>query len=164
MKKKIAFGILLCLAMLTATPVFAYNETSYMLGPNAYCGGWSSSGITNISSPSYSSVRGDKTYTYFNYLGTLRTVSVAGNREIFINLMESDVDPNEDDLVKTYVGTIEQRTLTKIKYRDTTTTGNIDSSGDNTVELYISQNMDYLPGDVEFGDNGPLFYYKFRVD
>lgn len=69
-------------------------------------------------------------------MGTLRTVSVAGNREIFINLMESDVDPNEDDLVKTYVGTIEQRTLTKIKYRDTTTTGNIDSSGDNTVELY----------------------------
>lgn len=84
-------------------------------------------------------------------------------RPMNVRLYEYDVAPNADDLVKTYEGKISGRTLTDIWLSSTDDTGNIDSEGDPTAELYLSAYMTYISGDSISSDNR-IFWYNIYVD
>lgn len=167
MKRKLLGIALMAITMLvSASTVSAYSETSYMAGPETTNGGFTTTGITKITSPTYNYVRGDRTYVFFTSLGTLRASSSIAKdyRAILIWSFEDDVEPNQDEEIKVYTGHFMQRQLATIQYSSTTSPNNIDSNGDPTVELYLKQHMEAFDGDVIGGNNGPVYYYKFRVD
>lgn len=85
------------------------------------------------------------------------------NRTIKIRLYEDDPAPNEDELVKTYTGRFTGNKLVSYELTTTHKTGNIDSAGDRTVELYVAKELKQISGD-RAGTNGELYYFKLSVD
>lgn len=134
--------------------------------PDAYCGKTTTGDVVSLTSPNYDSVKGTRTYFYLNYGGYLESYACASNsnRKAYVKMYEDDVYPNADDLVKTYKFGFSGRQLVKaVESITTNDTGNIDSSGDPTVELYITLSIDEVTGDTS-KSNGPIFGYHFEID
>ncbi len=62
------------------------------------------------------------------------------SRELLVKLYEEDTD-NSDDHVLDYIGEFTGRKLTSFKFDEFYDKGKIDSTGDQTAELYIMANM-----------------------
>ena len=170
MKKKVSlmlFAVMVTFLGISSVSA-ATGETSYMKGPNAYIGRQVYSPIISMTSPTYSSVEGDRTYTYFSNLGWLRSsVAVADdNRWLSMSLVENDGDALgvSDTFVKIYYGDFTQRQLTNIRFGGTYYAAALDGSNDNTVELAFLQDLGFCAGDTDGADTGELFYYKYKVD
>lgn len=166
MKKIMLAVVALTLMLISSSQVSALTYSQNLKGPEVYSGATVQSAITSITTPTYSSVRGDRTYLYITSFGWLRSnVCVANNnRKVYISMYEDDVYPNEDELVKTYkFGFDGLQMKNAVESIVTNNSGNIDSSGDPTAELYITVKLDAIAGDRS-STNGELFYYQYAVD
>ena len=167
MIKKIMLSIFaLSIMIVGVAGVSALTYSANLKGPEVYSGATVQSGTTSITTPTYTSVRGDRTYFYITTFVWLRsTVCVPNNsRKVYIRMYEDDVYPNADDLVKTYrFGFDGLQMKNAVESITTNTSGNIDSAGDPTAELYIKVSLDAVSGDTS-ATNGELFYYQFAVD
>lgn len=166
MKKIMTSMAAIALMLIGSSQVSALTYSQNMKGPEVYSGSTVQSSITSITTPTYSSVRGDRTYFYITSAGWLRSnVCVANNsRKVYVKMYEDDVYPNEDELVKTYkFGFDGLQMKSAVENIDIHNSGNIDSSGDSTAELYITVSLDAIAGDRS-STNGELFYYQYAVD
>lgn len=165
MKRGLRAAMALCLMVFGATSVNARTYTQVLNGQDVYSGQTTTSSVTNLASTNYDSVRGDRTYFYVVSAGWLEAdICVADNsRTATVVMYEDDVYPNEDDKIKTYVFKFSGRTLSDVKSITTNQATNIDSSGDNSVELYQTTYVKPITGDRS-GNNGALFTYQFAVD
>lgn len=155
-------GVILVGGLSTNAAVFG----PYVKGPEAYAGKTTQSAVYSVKSSTYSSITGSRTHTKFDDLGWLRgeVCLPDSNRKLDIILFEDDVAAdNADERVKSYQGVFTGNRLTTIKEPIVITSGNIDSAGDNGVELYLSMTLSYIYGDKS-STNGELFYFQFFVD
>lgn len=165
MKKTLIFVFALMTMVLFSTNVSARTYTQVLNGQDVYSGKMTISDITRISSSVYDTIRGDRTYFYIVSAGWLEPAyCVADNsRTATVIMYEDDVYPNPDDKVKTYLFSFSGRTLSSVKKITVNQATNIDSSGDNEVELYQTTFVSAISGDRN-GNNGALFTYQFAVD
>jgi len=84
------------------------------------------------------------------------------NRKMTVILMEEDQYPNEDDKVKTYVWTFQNKIMKNVTIT-TNDYGNIDSAGDPTVELYLNTYLEAVDGDSII-NTGRIFWYEIKVE
>lgn len=80
-------------------------------------------------------------------------------RKLYISLMEQDIIFNDDDEVRTLVGTFNNRQLVSIVYDTLLILGRIDAENDKTSELYIRTKMSRLGGDTS-DSTGVFFKYQ----
>lgn len=149
-----------------ASTVFARAKSKILYSPSAYAGSTTQGSTLSITSPSYSSVKGDRVYFYLNEVFPLDSNNVvpSSSRKAFVRLYEDDAPPNDDDLVKTYrFGFSEYQMIDIYESRTIHDYGNIDSEGDPTAELFITLEMTKISGDTS-RSNGAIFRYHFEID
>lgn len=138
--------------------------TDVLTGPDVYSGQTVTSTTTDLASDYYTSITGTMVDFYPVVFGNLRSsVCVSSNTRTATFIMyEDDVYPNADDKVKTY--TAQFTGLKMVSYEMTTkhTSNNIDSTGDNSVELYHTTYVSAVTGDRS-GSNGPLITYQYSI-
>ncbi len=135
-------------------------------GPDIYTGTTAETKTVVLSTPFHNSVTGPITHIYFNALGYLETgVSVPDNsRKFVVDLYEDDEYPNSDDHVRRYTFGFVGLQITDVNMEDYLFDyGNIDSAGDNTVELFTQQLADYIRGD-SVRSNGNLINFQYYID
>lgn len=165
MKKTLGIFVAILTTFFGVRVACADTYSSVLVGPDAYSGQTTQSGITELTSSAYSSVTASRSYFWIVSEGWLReSVCVSdSSRKATVKMYEDDVYPNADDLLKTYVFSFSGRQL--VSANATITTNNInnaDSAGDPTVELYITNYVSPISGDRS-GSNGALFTYQFSV-
>ena len=160
MKKNYFYAlVILTVICLGIVNVFA-AETSYMNGPNitpetTYVGA-----IRSFTSGS-TTATGNNTYVLFNNFGALNVNLVSwSNRTLTVRLYEYDVS-NSNDLVKYYVWSFSGRTLDEVTLTKKIT-GNIESSGDATAELFLE--FDLTKNSEDTGSSGSFFKYKYGIN
>lgn len=166
MKKLLMMVTILTIAVFGAASTYAAASTSKLSGPEAFAGYSTYTSNYKLTSPTYSSVRGDRTHIAFYDIGYLRSgvCVMDNNRTILVQVREDDAAPNEDEVVLKYNGKFSGLKLTELNYSSTPTPGNIDSAGDPTVELYVHQTISATSGDYTSVTNGPLFNFILSVD
>ncbi|MCD7723850.1 MAG: hypothetical protein LUH82_07940 [Clostridiales bacterium] len=77
-----------------------------------------------------------------------------------------EYDPqNPDDEVKIYTGSFKGRQINSISLSSTTTSGNIEASGNHVCELYIKYQVDKMAGDPATPSiSSGLFQYKVGIN
>lgn len=145
--------------------VSAANYSYVENGPEVYSGAATRSNVTVLSSAAYNSVTGNRVHFYVTTFGNLRSNVCVSNssRTATIKIWEDDVDPNADDLVQTLVYGFSGLKLSSIKSKVVHDTGNIDSAGDPTVELYNTVYVSPINGDSG-ATNGILYKYQYSID
>lgn len=81
--------------------------------------------------------KGSNTEVWFSAFRSLPASYPYQDGAIHVRLWEDDPDGNEDEQVKYYIGTFYNKVVTEFWLNDTFITGNIDSVGDQTCELYL---------------------------
>ena len=81
--------------------------------------------------------KGTNTEVWFSSIKSMPDNWNYATGTIHIKLYEEDPPGNPDELVKTYYGSVVNKTITSITLSSVDTPGNIDSVGDQTCELYL---------------------------
>lgn len=165
MKLKKYFILSAVFSVLVGTVAAFAASTGSLVGPDVYSGTISQSSVYKLTSANYSSIVGTRAHFGITVYGWLRdSVCVPNdNRTVKIRLYEDDPAPNEDELVKTYTGRFTGNQLVSYELTTIHKTGNIDSAGDRTVELYVTNELKQVTGDRS-GTNGELYYFTLSVD
>lgn len=165
MKRTLGIMIVVFTAFLGIKVASADTYTEVLVGPDVYSGQTTQSRVTNLTSSVYSTIKGSRTYFWIVNAGWLRSnVCVAdSSREAIVKMYEDDVYPNADDLLKTYTFSFNGRQLVAANANVVTNNpNNADSSGDPTVELFLTNYISPISGDRS-DSNGELFTYQFSV-
>lgn len=167
-KKLFIFLSIISVAFASVVPVYAQKDYSSSTGwknAPALTPGVRVNTVTyNLTSESHTSVNADLVAVYYdNYNSLSDNFASDSNRILWIDLYEDDVEPNADDLVKTYKGTFKGRRLDTIVLYEVVEQGNIDSAGDPDVELYLSILLNKVSGDKSLPTSTPLFEYNMSV-
>ena len=152
--------------MINFNIAFARTSSKIFSAPSVKSGETSRKTDTiEIASSNYSSIKGTRTYWYIDEFYHLSSGWVSSNsRTAVIRMYEDDEDPNADDLVKTYYWSFYGTRLIGIVDKIVTNdSGNIDSSGDNQVELYITLSVSAKKGDPSTATS-KLFDCHFELD
>lgn len=145
--KRFKRSICLCgvVFLLFASSAFA-GGSGYKLAPASTAGSFSASGPAYKCYSAAATAKGSATYVYFRNYGTLQSSFASDNkRKIEIRLYDQDVF--SDDLIKTYKGNFNGRTLSYINSPTTNISGDIEPANENDVELYIKYKVDKMTGD-----------------
>ncbi|MDD2377709.1 MAG: hypothetical protein PHD10_02750 [Bacilli bacterium] len=84
-----------------------------------------------------SACKGSNTEVWFNAFRSLPADTTVADGVIYVALWEDDPPGNDDERVKAYYGLFYNRVVTDFYLDYTSITGNIDSEGDQTCELYL---------------------------
>lgn len=163
MKKSLkVLAVLIAVVGIFISNVNATTHTGYVLDPG-WIPGVNREGPTYKLTSGYATVQGSNTGVYFSELGYLESYYVAGDRDFPLWLYEEDFT-NKDDLVKTYevYFNYDYRSIYNIQVRQTNLPGNIEDSGDNVGEFYLSGKMQRLSGDPSSATN--LFKYNIFLN
>lgn len=164
MKKIFMLSILAMIAMFNRQNVCAAaSSTGWLHGPSLVAGGgYVATEVYRLTTPAQTSVTYSATSVYFDRTRDLPDSFEVNNlRYLKAVLMEDDVSPNADDQIKTYTCHFEERRLTNCDV-EVHGSGNIDSAGDKTVELYLKFLLPYVYGDPSYG-TGSFFDYIVSV-
>lgn len=164
MKKIFMLSILAMIAMFGSQNVCAAaSTTGWLHGPSLVAGGgYVATEVYRLTTPTQTSVTYSMTSVYFNRTANLPSDFVSNdNRYLKGVLMEDDASPNADDQIKTYTCHFEGRRLGDCDV-SIHGSGNIDSAGDKTVELYLKFLLPYAYGDPSYG-TGSFFDYIVSV-
>ncbi len=165
MKKKILYSIIaLCMMCIGLTGVNAwYTITSSIAGPDMTPGTTTSKGKTGSVESAYETATAENTVVLFSNLKSINGKLVSSDsRRMYGYLYEHDVS-NSDDYVKTYTWTFKGRALNEVTITKRIT-GNIESSGDNTAELYMKFLTTKVSGDPSGTKTGSYFTYAMGMN
>lgn len=141
--------------------VSATVYSNIITGPDVYSGNTTYNSADTFTVSGENSIQGNKLHIKMRVVGTLVMGQTSGTRYFYVYLYEDDVYPNEDELVRTYKMSLTGRKLNCAYLTDTNhESGNIDSSGDNTVELYVGNYLPAKSGDTAV-NNEELFKYQY---
>ncbi|MDD2435563.1 MAG: hypothetical protein PHO63_04840 [Bacilli bacterium] len=116
-------------------------------------------GLTTSLTTTASACKGSNTAVWFSNFGTLPNwYQPSSGTIVHGHLWEDDPVGNPDERVKYYIGWFEGRVLTDFWLQETYITGNIDSEGDQTCELYMTFFISGTYGDPPIPQG--LFYYN----
>lgn len=165
MKKKILYSVIvLCIMCIGLSGANAwYTITSSITGPDMTPGTTTSKGKTGSLDSAYTTATAENTVVLFSNLKSINSSLVSSNsRRMYGYLYEYDV-ANSDDHVKTYTWTFKGRALDSVTIT-THLTGNIESSGDNTAELYMKFLTTKISGDPSGTKTGSYFTYAMGMN
>ena len=108
--------------------------------------------------------KGSNTSVYFSSFGSLPSwYTPSSGTIVHAYLVEDDPPSSEpDERVKYYIGFFSGRVLTDFRLQVTITPGNIDSTGDQTCELYMLFSISGWTGEPAIPQG--LFYYNICMD
>jgi len=159
--KKLAMIILMAICVIIGVKtVDARVYSSIIRGSDVYSGQRTTTSTISLTTNEYSSVTGSITHIKPRALGTLEMGSTSGSRTIEFTIYEDDEYPNGDDIVRGYEFKISGRKMVSGTVSDTLyDSGNIDSTGDNTVELYLESYLPAKNGDTSV-NNGNMINFQ----
>ncbi|MEG0314440.1 MAG: hypothetical protein RR646_04190 [Erysipelotrichaceae bacterium] len=109
----------------------------------------------------YDTAMGADAGVYFSGLGKLEnSYSDFNERKLTIWLKDQDGFGNEDDTIRTYVGTFKGRELTSIVVEKSNDNGPIDAQGDSKAELYLTSYLGSDGKDDEIPGGTELYFYQ----
>lgn len=136
--------------------------TYYKDGPSLKAGKIHNGPVYNLTSASTPATGANTRFwsKEYGFLSMGFTSSTNENqRKLYISLMEQDIIFNDDDEVRTLVGTFNNRQLVSIVYDTLLIPGRIEAENDKTSELYIRTKMSRLGGDTS-DSTGVFFKYQ----
>ena len=162
--KKILPVFALIVTLLSGTQIVsARTFSSIYRSSDTYSGKRTSTSTITMTTNEYSSVNGSIMHIKPRAIGTLEMGSTSGSRTIEFTIYEDDQYPNADDKVRGYVFNISGRKMVKGVVGDTQYEfGNIDSAGDNTVELYLETYLPAKSGDTS-ANNGNMINFQYYI-
>lgn len=162
MKKIFITSFALLFALLIGGKNVSALSSIELRGPDVISGKTISNETDTFTVFGESSVKGARLTINIMKTKSLLMGATSGKRLFYIDLWEADEYPNANDHVKGYQMNINGRQLVKgfvdeTPYDD----GNIDSQGDNTVELYVTNYLPYMSGDNTNTNNSNIFTYQY---
>lgn len=111
-----------------------------------------------------SACKGSNTSVYFSSFGSLPSWYTPSSGTIVHGYLTEDDPPayEPDERVKYYIGFFSGRVLTDFQLNKTINSGNIDSEGDQTCELYMNFSISGITGEPAIPQG--LFYYNICMD
>ncbi len=135
----LSFGAFFLLTILLSSQhVFAQNCSGWQGNPYMY------QVSPDVKSPTFklkteaSACKGANTAVYFGAFRSLPDSYQIHNPVIWVDLYEEDPPGNADEHVKAYAVRYFNRVVSDVVITDVYETGNIDSEGDQTCELYLT--------------------------
>lgn len=140
MKKRLVYSLILVITcmFIGLTNVSAKECTAHLQAPQIpQYPNWNIGHIVSLKTAA-NVCKGSNTEAWFSSFGTLPSwYTPGGGGVIWIELYEDDPAGNDDERVKEYVAHLNGRVISSVEIYRTYITGNIDSQGDQTCELYI---------------------------
>ena len=131
-------AVLLPIVLLSSQHVYAQECSGWQGNPYMYQVAPYVNGPTFKLKTEASACKGSNTAVYFGAFRSLPDSYQINNPVIWVDLFEEDPPGNADEKVKSYAVRYFNRVISDVVITDVYETGNIDSEGDQTCELYLS--------------------------